>query len=179
MAAQILGSPPPTDTTNLQLHMEKSPLKGTWKLNRQSIHNKGQHHKEQERKKYSPTMKIKHPSHSVSWSGGISKVQNLSLRSEGFKFYIRYLNSQILHRKGEPSKHLSLKAKGEYIQNNYGTAGKEKSAYKGLMHRFNPQRNQYKSTRQKSIQSISKRDTILILKHLLERKEAAGNLPQN
>lgn len=70
----------------------------------------------QKKQKYSfakekPTLR-----HGAPWFGGISKIQNFSLRSKRLKLHIRHPNPYILYRRDKPPKHLALKTNREYIQ---------------------------------------------------------------
>ena len=51
-----------------------------------------------------------------------------------------------MHKIGETTKHLALKNNGEYIQENYRTAGKRNFTFKGLMHRLTGSGNHRENT---------------------------------
>lgn len=56
-----------------------------------------------------------HPMLRDSHLGGISKVENFSLMSEGLVFHVKHPKLSILHKADEPTKQLTLKTNGDYI----------------------------------------------------------------
>jgi len=98
--------PSPMETSNLQLHTEQFSLKKTCKLPEQLLYNKDIKKFEEAEIRF----------HQAGEEGGISEIQNVSVRNEKPEPYIRHPNSWDLHWRDEPPKHLALKINGAYIQ---------------------------------------------------------------
>lgn len=97
-----------------------------------------------------------HSRHSIPWSVGISEAQNFPLRSEGFELHKSPPNTQILHRRDKPPKHLSMKISREHVQKIYITVRKEKNPFlkSSYADSFNKETSS-KITRSKTIQTMS------------------------
>lgn len=145
---KILNSPPPTDTTDLQLHMAQFPLKKTWKLAGSSSTKKdlkvpsrwvgevvtGSHQK--------PHLQCSHPQ-----SGGTSSIQSYSLRTERSVPSITNPNPRKLHQRDELPKHLALKTNGVYIQEDHRAVGNRLHSQRAwLTHPRTHHENSLKST---------------------------------
>lgn len=113
----------------------------TWKLAEELLHNKrSKGHSTTVRRGKEAVLPWTHPCHGNPQLGGISQIQNFSLRSEGFIPHIRNPNLWNLPQKVEPpkhlAKHLALNTNGACVPDIQKAVGNEKSVHKGFAHRL-------------------------------------------
>lgn len=78
--------------------------------------------------------------------GGIPKIQNFILKSEGFMLPTKYFNPSILHQRNSPPKGQALKTTGDYAQENHRTVGNRETSLKGFMWRLSYPKTQHKTS---------------------------------
>lgn len=115
------------DTVNLELRVEWSPLKNTWKLNEHWLHIKGlkaarkQVGEAETQSHWKTTTKSpKQKDKPTPPSGGISKIQKFSPRGKWSVLHIWNTHPQILPGGDELPECLALKTNRDYFQENRG-----------------------------------------------------------
>ena len=142
---RILNSPLPMDTRKLQLRVEQFPLREIWKLDKKTLHNKGQHRLDGRERDTALLKKKPHPSCSASWPGVLSKAWSFSRRNGGFESTLGTSALRPVQEKWDPIIS-SFENQWRMHQENYRTLGKVKLALKGPMNRLTWPRQQHKNT---------------------------------
>lgn len=113
------------------------------------------------------------PRHGNPQLGGIPKIQNFILKSEGFMLHTKYFNPSTLHQRNSPPKCQALKNTGDHVQENHRTVGNRETSLKGFMQRLSHPKTQHKTSIWKAPIPYVKKTHILTLNHLPKRQRTS------